>query len=88
MSTQDFSRKRITQTEYRGGKFKRSSQEKSQYLSTDLNPIVADAITKEKFKKNLFNKMDHFLGCIVSEEAKGRVYKSPFFLRILKKLGL
>ena len=65
MNTQDFSRKRITQTEYRGGKFKRSSQEKSQYLNTDLDAIVADVNTKEKFKKKMFQEMDHFLECIV-----------------------
>ena len=53
MTYKYFYRKKITQTEYRGGKYKKSFVREAQYLDMDLSKIEAEDDVKKKFKKSL-----------------------------------
>ena len=79
--------KKVTQSEYRGGRSNIKAEEK--YLDCMLSKVT---LTKDSDKKKLKNRIteefDHILSVLLPEDLQVEVKNGPVYTDIYKRLGL
>ena len=84
----EFGRKKFTQTEYRGAKYRKSQDKASQYLDTSLEPLTVSDKSKRSIKEKIHDEVDRFLTKLVPDECRESVVKGACLKKIFKLLGL
>ena len=82
----DFTRKKMTQTDYRGGT--KARDKSGAYLDADIEPVSIDNEKKAPFKTFIKEKTHDFLLKIIDEETATKVLEDGILKKIYTKLGL
>ncbi|MDC0036671.1 hypothetical protein OAJ27_00310 [bacterium] len=82
----DFTRKKMTQTDYRGGT--KARDKSGAYLDADIEPVSIDKEKKMPFKTFIKEKIYSFLLKIIDEETAKKVLDDGILKKIYSKLGL
>ncbi len=82
----DFSKKKITQSTYRGSSKKAGSVER--FLDASIDEIKVKDEKKFLFKKKVVDELEIVLGKLIPEEAVQKVLNGAIMKKIFKKLGM
>ena len=83
----EFSKKKITQSMYRGSA-KAVSKEDKDFLNTDLPEIKVKDEKKFLFREKVVEEIRHFLSKLIPEDIIDNVLGGSCMKSIFKKLGL
>ena len=85
---EEFYRKKITQTEYRGSRYSSRHEQGSQFLDTDIQPIALDSEHSDDLKKHISQQLSQFLSKVVPEDYISSVLSTGLLKKIYKLLDL
>lgn len=90
MSTeeQEFYRKKITQTEYRGARYSSRHEKSSQFLDTAIEPVKLEQKHHQNLKEFTTQQLIGFLSKVVPEPYIKKVLTDSLLKQIFEKLKI
>ncbi|MAH81526.1 MAG: hypothetical protein CMP39_07650 [Rickettsiales bacterium] len=83
----EFSKKKITQSTYRGS-VKKAGTDDNRFLDTSFDPLTVKEDKKFLFKQKVENELIAVLGKLIPEDAIPKVMNGSIMKKIFKKLGM
>ena len=85
---EEFYRKKITQTEYRGSRYSSRHEQGSQFLDTNIQPIDLELGNNEDLKNHIVQQLCQFLSKVVPEDYISSVLTKDLLKKIYKLLNI